>query len=103
MCRGCERHGLLSSLRRDLTGWRENQRASAAIPTALQALDEGEEERCRLAASSLCRGDEIAAGKRKRDRFLLNGRRCVEAHSTSGPKKLRGEIEVSEDRLCLAS
>ncbi len=97
-----ERHGLLSRLRRYLTGWRENQRAGAAIRARPQALDERKEEGCRLAASRLRRGDDIAAGKRKRDHFLLDGRRYVEAHSTSGPKKLGGETEASEDCLCLA-
>jgi hypothetical protein len=97
-----ERHGLLSRLRRDLTGWRENQSARAAIPTALQALDEGKEESCRLAASGLGGGNEVTAGKRKREYFPLNGRRDREAHPMGGPKKLGGEAELIEDRLFLA-
>jgi len=102
-CRAArERHGLLSRLRRDLPGWRENQRACAAIRAAPQALDEGKEEGCRFAASSLGGGDEVTAGKRKRDYFPLNGRRDLEAHSMSGPKKLGGETELGEDCRCLA-
>jgi len=68
----------------------------------VETLDQWEQEGSGLAASRLRRGDDIAAGKRKRDYFLLNGRRCVEAHSTSGPKKLGGKLEVTEDCRFLA-
>ena len=97
-----EHHGLLSRLRRELTSGREDQRSRPAVATAVETLDQWEQERSGLATSRLRRGDDIAAGKRKRDYFPLNGRGDREAHSMSGLKKLSGEAEVTEDRSCLA-
>jgi hypothetical protein len=94
---------LFRGLGRDLTSGREDQRSRPAVAAAVETLNQWQQEGGGLAAPRLRRGDDIAAGKRKGDYFLLDGRRCVEAHLISGPKKLGGETEVTEDWRFLAS
>ncbi len=102
---GCavrEPRALLGGLHGELTSGREDQRSRAAVPAAAETLDQWEQEGSGLAASRLRRGDHIAAGKRKRDYFLLNGRRCLKAHSASGPNESWRKAKFSEDCRSLA-
>ena len=73
----------------------KKKHADAADLAVRQALPEGRWEGHGAGTSHLRGSDEVATGERKRERFLLNGRRCYEARLMSGPDELGAETKLS--------
>jgi hypothetical protein len=74
----------------ELTGRRDDQRARVAGWSAFgQALEDGQDERGRLAGAGLRDPDEVAPGQNGRDRRRLNRCRRGVADVSDGLQKLR--------------
>ena len=80
-------------LGRELAGRRQNERPRDAAALVDQALEDGQQERGRLAASSHCRREKVASVERGRNRIGLNGRRTREAEILQTSEQMRMEPE----------
>jgi hypothetical protein len=89
------------SLRRDLAGGRQDERASAASGAAVQTLEHRDEESQGLAAAGLGGGDDVATGEGERDDLPLYRSRFGEVQPANRRQEVRGDSEFVENRVRL--
>jgi hypothetical protein len=77
---------LVVDLQRQLPGRCQHQRAGAVLP--VEALEDGEHERQRLAGAGRGRTDDVLALQRGRDGLCLDWRRRLEAFPLEGDETL---------------
>jgi hypothetical protein len=76
---------------------RGHHEGAGACPTlAQQALEDGEDEGCRLAGAGLGDAEDVSAGQPGRHGLELNGARLGESRADDGSEKLRKEFESFE-------
>ena len=91
-----ERQRLLVDLQRQLARRREDERAELAVRRpAVQALQDRQEERRRLAGAGGRAADQVAAGQDHRDRLRLDRRRPGVPHVPDGLGQRRDEVELA--------
>ena len=66
---------------------------------AHEAMENGEQKRCRLAAARHRAGQEVAALERRRNRLLLDGRRAREAQLPGASEQVGVQLESGERHL----
>ena len=75
-----ELHQMLVDLRRELAGGSEDEAAGDAWRLVGEAVQDGQQERRRLAASGHGTGEDVAAGHGRGDGIQLNGGGLRKAH-----------------------
>jgi hypothetical protein len=91
-----EREGLLVDLQRELARGRQHEHRELARRRADELLQDGQQERRRLAGARRRRPDEVAPGDGERDGLLLDGGGLGVAHVADRREEGGREAEVVE-------